>query len=307
MEREGGPRFWVGSIECQVTTDGAANYNPALAFPGVRSKELSQALTGQLDEKGTLLLPSNPLLIRVDGRRVLFDTGLGALARETGDPAGHLQESLLAAGVRPVDIDIVIISHAHPDHIGGLTEVTRGQRLPVFTRARHYFWKSEWEFWTSEHSLALLPEFLAGPARSHLPPLREAGLVELVSREIEVLPGMRLFPAPGHTPGHMGVAITSDGTSALCVGDALGHELHVTRVNAVSPIDLDPSLTVATRRRLLALAERDHSLLVAYHFRAPGRVQKIENGYDFVPRGEDDSSLAIRAANSLRDRTSSFR
>ena len=300
-------RFTVGSIECRVVTDGSASYNPVFAFPGIPPEELSETLKDQLDEKGNVLLPYNPLLIRVDRRLALFDTGLGTLARETADPAGHLQASLAAAEVRPADIDIVIISHGHPDHIGGLTELARGQQVPVFERARHYFWNLEWEFWTTESSLAQLPEFLAGPARIHLPPLQKAGLVELVSLEIEVLPGVRLVPAPGHTPGHMAVAITGDGKSALCVGDAFGHELHVTRIDAVSQVDVDPSLTVQTRRRVLEWAERDQSLLMAYHFRAPGHVQKIETGYGFVPGGGEESTRAIRTANSLRDRTSSFR
>ena len=84
MEREGGPRFWVGSIECQVTTDGAGSYNPALTFPGIPSKELSQALTEQLDEKGTVLLPSNPLLIRAEGGS---SCSTPAWARLPGRPA----------------------------------------------------------------------------------------------------------------------------------------------------------------------------------------------------------------------------
>lgn len=282
-----------------MVTDGLACYDPAFAFPGIPLDEL----VDQLDETGKVLLPYNPLLIQIAGKRALFDTGLGALAEITGDPAGRLQDSLTALNLSPDEIDIVIISHAHPDHIGGLTRSEGGGQVPIFARARHYIWRGEWEFWTSERQLSQLPEFLAGPARVHLPPLLEAGLVEFVDHETELLPGVRLFPAPGHTPGHMAVAITASDSSALCVGDALLHELNVQRIEAVTPIDMNPSLMVESRKRLLEKAERDGSLLMAYHFRRPGRVEKAGRAYRFVPGAPPRT---MRTASSLRERTSSF-
>jgi glyoxylase-like metal-dependent hydrolase (beta-lactamase superfamily II) len=130
-------------------------------------------------------------------------------------------DSLAASGITAGQVDLVIISHAHLDHVGGLTVPAGGRRIPVFTRARHYFWRAEWDFWTSGAGLAQVLQELANTARTHLPPVHRAGLVELVSQDIEVLPGVRLLPAPGHTRGHLVVALTSGRDGALYLGDAV--------------------------------------------------------------------------------------
>lgn len=191
-------RFAVGPIDCQIVPDGVAMYDPADLAAGVPADQIIAALTVGVDEKGEMAVPYNGLLIRVGGRVALVDAGLGAEgARQFGEPAGRLMDSLTASGITADQIDLVIISHAHLDHIGGLTVPANGGRVPVFARARHYFWQAEWDFWTSEQGLAQVPEELAEAARTHLPPLHQAGLVELVSQETEVLPGVRLLPPPG--------------------------------------------------------------------------------------------------------------
>ena len=158
---------------------------------------------------------------------VLVDTGLGRLAEVVGAPAGHLLTSLARVGLTPGDIDVVVLTHAHPDHIGGLV---RDGHL-TFARARHVISAREWNFWTSEAELARLPEMLAAPARALLPPLSEANAIHLTNdRDTEIVHGIHLLAAPGHTPGHCVVAVDSGASRAMFLADAIIDELQLTNL-----------------------------------------------------------------------------
>jgi glyoxylase-like metal-dependent hydrolase (beta-lactamase superfamily II) len=273
-------RFAVGSIDCQVVPEGAGLYGPGGFAVGVPENQIRAALAARAVDGGRFAFPYNCLLIRAGGRTALVDTGMGAeQARHTGEPGGRLMDSLAASGLTAGQVDLVIISHAHSDHIGGLTVPAGGRRVPVFARARHYFWQAEWDFWTSEPGLAQVPEGLADAARTHLPPLHRAGLVELVNQETEVLPGVRLLPAPGHTPGHLAVALTSGHDGALYLGDAVLDEANLAHPDWVTAIEWDPGLAVATRTALLEKAIAEHRLLIAFHLAARGYTERADSGY----------------------------
>jgi glyoxylase-like metal-dependent hydrolase (beta-lactamase superfamily II) len=273
--------FTVGSIECRIVGDGSNFYGTDFLFPGVARDDWAPLLQSQLDEQGQVSVPYNPLLVRTGGELVLIDAGLGELAKELGLPCGRLMQSLRDADVRPQDISMVVVSHAHPDHIGGLSETKSGERLPVFTAARHYFWKSEWEFWSSEESLATLPEVMAGPARIHLPVIKDAGLVELIAQEQDIVPGVRLMPAPGHTPGHMVVGLSSRDQKAVFAADTVIHEVNFHHPEWMSASDALPEMALTTRRRLLEGAARDGSLFIAFHLDHSGHIEKHKDGYRF--------------------------
>ena len=136
--------------------------------------------------------------------------------------AGKLLENLRTLRVEPGDIDIVILTHGHPDHIGGNTD-SRGQL--VFPNARYVMWKQEWEFWTSEEGLSSirLPEpfneMLVSFARANLPPIERR--LDLVERSSEIVPGVEALPAPGHTAGHMALAVSSGSERLLVMADAI--------------------------------------------------------------------------------------
>jgi glyoxylase-like metal-dependent hydrolase (beta-lactamase superfamily II) len=273
-------RFAVGSINCQIVPDGVAMYEPADLAAGVPAEQIIAALTTGVDQKGQMAVPYNCLLIRAGGQTAPVDTGLGAeAARHYGEPAGHLMDSLAASGITADQVDLVIISHAHLDHIGGLTVAGDGERIPVFTRARHYFGQAEWDFWTSADGLAQAPEELADAARAHLPPLRRAGLVELVNQETEVLPGVRLLPDSGHTPGHTVVALTSARDGALYLGDAVLDEANFAHPDWVSVYEWDPGMAVATRTALIEGAIAENRLLIAFHLAARGYAERADGGY----------------------------
>jgi glyoxylase-like metal-dependent hydrolase (beta-lactamase superfamily II) len=204
----------------------------------------------------------------------LVDTGAGAMAPTTGKLLSNLQ----TAGIAPEDIDTVILTHGHPDHIGGVLDEA-GQ--PAFPEARYVIGRQEWAFWTSEPDLSHLqiPDHLRYSilevARTKLPPLE--GQLELVGPEVEIVNGIKAISTPGHTPGHLGLDIASGGERLLAISDVLLHPVHVVHPDWVAAIDYSPEQVVATRQHLLKRAAEEKALVFAYHFPFPGLGHVIQN------------------------------
>ena len=177
-------------------------------------------------------------------------------------------------GLGPDDIDTVVMTHLHFDHSGGTTRRTAsGAVEPVFKRARHVVQRREWQDATHPHE-----RNRASYLQENVAPLGEAGLLELVDGEVEIAPGVRVLPTPGHTAGHQSVLIgPPDGPKALFLGDVVPTAVHV-RLPWVMSYDLEPARTVETKRALFSRALAEDWLLVWGHdrdhvARAPGRRQ----------------------------------
>ena len=150
------------------------------------------------DERGDGAdVPYGCLLIRTATDTVLVDTGIGDYEHPLGGHGGNLEAALAAEGVAPDDVSVVVITHAHLDHIGGLCP----DGEPRFAGARHVISRVEWD-WSAQRGNAI--------ADAQLPPLERAGVVELVDPPAEPVPGLRLLAAPGHTPGHVAVEIAGE-------------------------------------------------------------------------------------------------
>jgi glyoxylase-like metal-dependent hydrolase (beta-lactamase superfamily II) len=277
----------IGSFECQVISDGTFAYSqPAqLFFANVPQEHLEQALLEHdidLQQWDEYVSPYPGLAINTGQHQVLVDTGAGPLAPSTG----KLIENLRAAGIAPEDIDVVILTHGHPDHIGGNID---GQGQPAFKNARYVMWKDEWDFWISEPDLLELRvedhlrQLLITFANDNLPPIR--GQLDLIERETEIVPGIHAVSAAGHTPGHMALAISSEGAELLCISDAALHPIHVERPDWYSVFDLAPALALTSRRRLMDRAAAENALVFAYHFPAPGlgHVTRKGDGWEWQP------------------------
>lgn len=270
-----GPLFAVGDVIGQVVTDGGFAYQPDFLFANVPLEQLRRELAGRLGTEGTLWTPYDCVLLRTPTRTVLVDAGGGSSFSST---TGRLVSSLAAAGVRPADIDVVVVTHAHVDHIGGLVE----NGALVFQGARHVLSRVEWAAWTSEEVLSHLPAVLADPARLVLPKLERAGLADLVEGETEVAPGVHLVPAHGHTPGHSVVAVRSGEEELVLLADSMFDELSLAHPEWAAVPDMDPDQTVATRRRLLDHAVADSVAVLGYHFSGIHRVERAGSGYRFA-------------------------
>ncbi|TYL36386.1 hypothetical protein CV102_22410 [Natronococcus pandeyae] len=281
-------RFEVGAFECTLVSDGSYAYpHPAQTFfvdapPDDREQTLADEGI-QPDEWEEYISPYPSLVIDTGEQTVLVDTGGGELAPTTG----NLQSSLEAAGIDAAEVDIVLLTHGHADHVGG-TLTSDGE--PAFPNARYVMTEAEWEFWTGEKpdlsSLRVDEEFqtmLIEFARANLKPLE--GEVELIEGTTEVVSGITAISAPGHTPGHVAVEITSNGEQLLDLVDAVLHPLHVSHPDWTAAVDYDPDQTVETRRELLDRATQSESLLFAFHFPAPGlgHVAPSDDAWEWNP------------------------
>jgi glyoxylase-like metal-dependent hydrolase (beta-lactamase superfamily II) len=281
---EGSYAFQVGGICCTVLSDGYYAYPLPWFFPNADPDRLAESLDRRRLPHHAVLSPYTCLLIETGRHVILVDTGAGESSRNAGAIVARLE----LAGIRPRDVDTVILTHAHPDHIGGTT--TPAGRA-VFPHARHVLSKFEWEFWTRAHpdlgALRLPTEItdaMAPRAQHSMDALRFQ--LETVDAEREIVPGVLVLPAPGHTPGHLALLIESQGERLLNIGDAAVHPLHLEYPELENGFDLSPGIAVATRRELLARAVAENMRVMAFHFPFPsvGRVApRCDGGWDWTP------------------------
>ncbi len=283
----------IGAVECTVISDGTFPGTPApytspkqFLFPAASSDQLAQALQEhhiELETVNDWIIPFAGLLIRTGDRVVLMDTGAGGLGPDTGE----LPANLKAAGVELEDIDIIIHSHAHRDHVGGNTD-SRGN--PAFPNASYFMWKDEWDYWNADATRRSFQgsgrEAALELTLKNLAPLR--GRVQLIEGEGEIIPGVSAVEAPGHTPGHMALAVSSRGQDLLCLADTVHHVIHMEHPEWATAIDYDRDLVTATRRKLLGRAARDKTLVFSTHMPFPGLGH-------VVPRGDAWQWLSIDA------------
>jgi glyoxylase-like metal-dependent hydrolase (beta-lactamase superfamily II) len=240
------------------------------------------------DDEGTLRIDSHSFAFTVGGSRILVDSGIGN-GKERANPAWHdlrtdFLRRLTDAGFPPDSVDLVILTHLHADHVGWNTRRENGKWVPTFPNARYLTSRTEREFWAGYD----MDEARRQMFRDSVFPVEEAGLLDLVdvpAEGLEVVPGLRLIPTPGHTPGHLAVELTSRGRTALITGDCVHHPVQLAHPAVGACVDIDPERSEASRRALLgSLADTD-TLVLGTHFAPPtaGRVVTHEDAYRLLP------------------------
>ncbi len=239
-----------------------------------------------MNESGYLLQSIHTYVLRTPEQVVLIDTGVGNHKQRGGAiPAFNMLdtpylERLAAAGVTPEDVDLVLCTHIHGDHVGWDASLVDGAWTPTFPRARHLFAEPE-------IASAVRAAGTEGATRQLLvdsvQPVIDAGLADRVSVDHQVCAGVRLEPSHGHTPGHVSIRVDSDGQSAVFIGDAMHSPLQCLLPELKPALDREE---VPAREARLALLERyadSGTVVFGAHFSPPcgGRVYRDANSYRF--------------------------
>jgi len=275
-------RYKIGDFELTALYDGV--WNRPIDEKFVRNapfEAVQKALADSFLSTDRLPIPFTALLINTGSKLVLLDTGS---AGQIAPTAGTMTANLAAAGIDPKSIDIIVISHFHPDHINGIK--TKENEL-VFPNAEILVPAPEWAYWMDDGRLSSAPEDLRG---AFLNARRIFGDIAKDVRRYEpgreVAPGIVSMAAYGHTPGHTAFAVASGGRSMLVLSDTTNHPWLFARNPEWQPaFDIDGSMAVDTRRKLLDRAVADRMLVQGYHFPFPasGYIARDGKGYNFVP------------------------
>jgi len=234
---------------------------------------------------GTLIMSFHSLVVRTPRGTLLVDTCVGNHKDRPMIPEWHRQEfpyleRLGAAGLAPDDIDYVCCTHLHGDHVGWNTQLDDGRWVPTFRNARYVMAAAEVNYWERLHKDEPDNMYWRTWQDSVLPVI-EAGLVDRVASDHEILPGIRLSPAPGHTPGNVVIELEERGKRAVMSGDVVHHPVQIERPDWSSQFDGDPDMARVTRRSLLErIADTDTDLLGA-HFAGPSALRVVGDGDRF--------------------------
>ena len=251
-------RFRLGRFDCTVVDEGVYERGSMdFLFNGVPEETLHPELLRYGIAGDPIPIPIHCMLIRTDENTVLVDTGLGLMARKLkpATDAGKLLGHLESIGISPGAIDTVILSHLHLDHIGGIS--TPGGK-PIFTEAEYVISKKEWETAMS----------LGHWCREKLLTIKDR--IRLFEPYEEVVPGIKAFPASGHTPGHSIFTVRYGREEMALISDVLAHPLHVEMPEWTMSHESSKKRAVATRLKILDRACRTGVLVYACHFPFPG-------------------------------------
>ena len=273
-------RFNLGEAEVTVVSDGPLPLgDPSENFVGVPKEVVQQMLTDNFLRTDNVILEQNSPIVNTGDKLILFDTGMGT-AKPFGPTTGRQQKSMAEAGIKPSDIDAVVLSHAHIDHIGG---IVGADDKPLFPNAQYYIAQSDFDFWTDESKLGGDLKAFVAHARKNLLPVRDR-LVFFKDGQ-EFLPGVQAIAAPGHTVGHTIFMVTSTGKSFAFLGDLSHHQvLLIEKPRMEFAYDTDPKQAASTRVRLLEMLAANKTPVMSYHFAWPGygHVVKAGDGFRYV-------------------------
>ncbi len=276
-------RYKIGDIEVTAVNDGVRSFPLADGFVKNASRdEINAALEAAFQPKDRLSLQFNPLLISNGGKLTLIDTGNGP---QSGNATvGRLTSNLGWAGVKPADIDTVVISHFHGDHINGLRAEDGSLAFP---NAEVLVPAAEWKFWMDEGEMSRAPEGLKANFQNVRRVFKDIeSRVKPYEWDKEVVPGLTAVNAAGHTPGHTAYVLASGDGKLFIQSDTTNTPMLFARNPEWQvQFDMDGAKAVETRKRIYDMVAAERLQLTGYHypFPATGFIEKDGNGYRVVP------------------------
>ena len=268
----------IGRVEVVSLCDGVTFGGAAQeSFPGVSDEAWAESKARYpwaIGEQDEWRLHVHASLLRSEGRTILVDTGVGpetAPAFAWSALRGSLPQELATVGVDAAEVQLVVITHVHDDHLGWTTVET--SQDPSFPNARYLIHGADWELMshgTDEESVGIFAATMA--------PLEAAGVVQLTEERLRLTGELTLIHAPGHTPGHQVVTIDSGEARAIVSGDLVNHPAQLLQPGLNGTTDGDPELARATRAEWLERIGREDRIVIPSHF---------QEGFGrFVPQGD---------------------
>lgn len=293
--------FQIGAVGVELLVESSTPLlHPGELYPDASPELVAQQhwLTPQLYDAASdrLVICMQSFLLRSAGKIILIDTCVGDCKQrprpEFDGAVRNWLERLEQSGIAPEQVDIVLSTHLHVDHIGWNTRLIGGQWVPTFPNARYLFVDKEYEYWRSDAGRIALQRTGDYVADSVIP-IFEAGLADIVDVDHQIDDALRLLPTPGHTPGHACVEINSEGEKAIITGDLLHHPLQCHFPHWSTRFCFDADQARQTRLRFMEQHAQAGTLLFPAHFpsptagylrRAPDEAQ-LRYHYEFVKQG----------------------
>jgi glyoxylase-like metal-dependent hydrolase (beta-lactamase superfamily II) len=268
-------RFKLGSIEGTVVSDGPLSIgDPVKTFRGPTAQEIGNMMTDHFLPVDNVMLDQNALVINTGDKLAVFETGMSSVKRS--DAMGRLAESMRQAGIDPKDVDAVIPTHAHIDHVGGIMAADGSRNFP---NAQIYISQSDLEYWTDDKRMGTPAEGSAMTAKKNLLPNRDR--IVFYEDGKEVIPGVQAMHTPGHTVGHTSFVIDSGGKLLFLTGDLMHHVILIEKPQMEVAFDTDPKQGIQTRIKIMEMLAAQRMLTLVYHLPWPGLGHFVKQGDGF--------------------------
>ena len=269
-------------IEQETTFLQAQDMLPDLTLDMLAENRAWMKQAGAIDDTDTLILCFQSYIVQTPHHTVLIDSCIGNDKPRPGRPHWNMKtddsymRALAAAGFSVADIDFVMCTHLHVDHVGWNTRLDNGRWVPTFPKARYVFAKTEYDYWVDMNAKAEVPPFV-----DSVLPVVETKKADIVTNDFVLGDHARILPTPGHTPGHVAFTFGRGKDDVVFAGDLMHTPLQ-TRYPELSPkFDVDPKLAAATRRNFLQRYCDTDTLCCTAHFPSPsaGKIRRWGNGF----------------------------
>jgi glyoxylase-like metal-dependent hydrolase (beta-lactamase superfamily II) len=284
-------KFAAGHLTIHRVIEQETSFLPALEmFPDLTGERLAENRSWlkqakALDDDDTLILCFQSYIVRTPHHTILIDTCIGNDKPRPTRPKWDMKTDntyiggLKAAGFSVEDIDFVMCTHLHPDHVGWNTRLQNGRWVPTFPNARYVFGKTEFEHWTTQNAKAAVPQFV-----DSVLPVVEAKRADIVGNDLAVGDHARILPTPGHTPGHVAFAFGKGKDDAVFSGDLIHSPLQAVYPDLSLKFDVDPAQAARTRRGFLERYCDTDTLCCTAHFPSPsaGKIRRKGDGFACV-------------------------
>lgn len=281
-------KFSAGDLTIHRIIEQEVPFFPALELlPDLAPERLAEnrgwmKKAGAIDDNDVLILCFQSYIVKTPHHTILIDSCIGNDKPRPGRPNWHMKtdesymRALKAAGFSVGDIDYVMCTHLHVDHVGWNTRLENGRWVPTFPNARYLFARDEFDYWTEQHAKTPI-----APFGDSVLPVVEAKQAEIVNNDFEIGDHARILPTPGHTPGHVAFAFGRGKDSAVVAGDLMHSPLQARYPQLSAKFDVDGTQAATTRRNFLERYCDTDTLCCTAHFPSPstGKIRRWGDGF----------------------------